>query len=748
MPQSPKKNDTLNFLTCPAFPELKPPVGSSKTGSEPPAASSQSPVGKAVLQPGETEHVFPESVATSAPPRSPLARAIPPVSLTGPVVPPVAHPPRRILWIVAFVIAVIGLLTGPALLALTRAAWSAQAAKSALARAESAADKRDFAAAADEVGKAQANLRTVRDALRGVGFWRDAPAVGVQIKALENAADAGSAVLDGARDLLTVAAGVWEAAGRGAEAALELAPPVEPQRALRELTPEEKRSILARLDRALPDLRVAQAKIAVAFEAWNRVPQTELFAPLRRALQPVATTLPRFKRSLDEALPLLETVIPLLGYPEPADYLVVLQNSDEIRATGGFLGTVGVLQVDGGDLKRFEFDDVYNLDNPAASKWKEAPPEPLRRYTGVQSWFFRDANWSPDFPASAEKLLDFYARERALAGAPVKSPNGVIALNPPLFRELLRITGPLTADGFVFDQSNFFDLLQYEVEVGFLREGKIPISKRKALVAKLGNQLLEKLAALPSARWAELLDLATRALDRKQMQIYARDPRLLARLDALGWTGRAQPTQGDFLWVVDSNLAALKTDGVMTKRAAYALDARPVFGGAGGDPRPIATVTLRYTNNAPGFTEYRFTRYRDYVRLYVPEGSELIEVKGAMQDDRYRTGGVAVAGPVEVYKELGKTVFAAFWSIEPKTTQELVFRYRLPLSATESLSSGAYRLDWPKQSGNDAAALTLDLEFGKKLRRATPAEESAEHGDTRYRVTTDAIVDRTFEITF
>ena len=221
---------------------------------------------------------------------------------------------------------------------------------------------------------------------------------------------------------------------------------------------------------------------------------------------------------------------------------------------------------------------------------------------------------------------------------------------------------------------------------------------------------------------------------------YSQDPALLKVLDARGWTARAKPTNGDFLWVVDANLAALKTDGVMDKKIAYTLDAH--------DPEnPIATVTLTYKDLAQKI-DWRYTRYRSYTRVYVPEGATLIKTEGAMKDDRYKTGGVAVNGPVDVTKELGKTVFGAFWSIEPGQTGTLSFTYKLPTSIFELLDSGSYRLDWPKQAGADRTALTATLLFDKTVTGASPSEERSNWGDATYEYQTDSLQDQTVRIRF
>ncbi len=736
-----KQKITPNFLTCPAAPEL---VSGSEGASLPAKASKQRPRSK-------NGRSAPANDVPRVPAQSPLKKVIPPIK-DEPKEKPLRKKRNVSLWIIIALIVVAAAVTGPAVFALARTGASALAAKSSVEHMVDAMKERDIDTASEELESAYGHLVDAHDAVKGVGFWRDVPTVGTQLRALEDATAAGAETLDGIRGVFVIAADLMDIASEAGALVGGVGVEIEEGKSFEDLTMEEKRDIFGRLYRALPEMRIAQAKIDVALETWNRIPQNELIAPLRNAFQPIAEGLPILKRSMDEAIPLMEVFIPLAGYPEPSNWVVLLQNTDEIRATGGFIGTVGTLQMDSGEINKdtFKFVDVYNIDFPAADRgWSEVPPLPIKERMGVQNLYLRDANWSPDFPTSAATMLDFYVREIELGtGVRPSAPSGIIAINPPLFEELMGIVGPITvSDGvedITFKAGSFFDVLEYEVEVGFLKKG-IPRLNRKDLVQKVGNELLAKLMKLPASKWPDMLDVLTKRFERDQVIIYATDPDLMARLDAFGWTGRTLPTDGDYLMVIDSNLAALKTDAVVDKDVTYALDAR--------DPNNVtATVTLSYSNNAPGLADpndplnYKYTRYRSYTRIYVPEGAELISSSGAMADDRYRTGGVFRAGRTDVMRELGKTVFGAFWSIEPQTTQELSFTYRLPAPVAEQIRNNTYRLDWQKQSGNDEATLTLDLAFGKDLMSASPPEGELEWGDTAYRMSTDSMLDRSFEV--
>lgn len=676
-----------NFLTCPAMPELPPAGDVSPTAPVPTKHQPPRP------EPPRPERQFPWKKATF---------------LVG-----------------VLLVVVLLLLAAPALVGGARAGAAAYRAQGALKQAQAHALAREFREADHELSIAESSLLEVRAGLRMTGPWRLAPWVGSKIRALEDVERAGSAAIGGMRDLLFAAISIQEALE---EASTPGGLGVEGSRSYNDLSKEEKHAVISRLAETLPRMRTAREKVAIAAEAWKRVPQDELFAPIRNALAPLADRLPDASRQLDEAVSILEIAIPILGYPTPKTYLVLLQNADEMRPTGGFIGNVGLMRVDAGDLEHIEFEDVYAVDNPVATTWKEPPPEIMRRELGVPAWFLRDANWSPDFPDSAARIMDFYVREMKLGRNTDVQVDGVIALQPELFRQLLLLTGPVIVDGKTFGADNFFDQLQYDVEQGFFLEDNLPVAQRKEIVAKVGDELIAKLTSQPASKWPSMLDIAAKSLDQKDVLIYSRDRSLQSLVDARGWGGRTLGTMGDEVWVIDANLAALKTDGVMDKNIIYSVDATDPAG-------PVATVRLRYTNTNRTLS-WRYTRYRSYTRVYVPEGSELIS-----------WSGIANNRNPDVMKELGKTVFGGFWVIQPGATGELVFRYRLPVRVADQIRSGPYTLLVQRQPGADAK-LTLDLRFGKTVRSASPAEDEQQFGDDRYRFETDLIRNETFTVSF
>jgi len=73
----------------------------------------------------------------------------------------------------------------------------------------------------------------------------------------------------------------------------------------------------------------------------------------------------------------------------------------ELRPTGGFIGSFGLLNFENGKLGNLNVNDIYAIDGQL--KGHVAPPDELLHFLGQPNWYMRDSNWSPDFPISAER---------------------------------------------------------------------------------------------------------------------------------------------------------------------------------------------------------------------------------------------------------------------------------------------------------------------------------------------------------
>ncbi len=406
-----------------------------------------------------------------------------------------------------------------------------------------------------------------------------------------------------------------------------------------------------------------------------------------------------------EQLGLIGTV---LGLSRPFTVLVVMQNSTELRPTGGFIGTVGLARISHGRVEQFWTDDVYHFD---AWAWDhlvpEAPPAPLAKYLRVHDRGLRDANWDPDFPTSAQEIITrFKEREGSLpVEERAESVDAVVAVTPALVSRLLGSVGPITLGDITFTQENFVTVLQDFVEREYHDRGFVD-RERKDVIEQLARELLLRITKNGALALGHLAPIAEAAISTKDILLYAVDPSLMRWISDHHASGSLPLPAGDVLGFFDANLASLKTDSVMERSLHYELHGS------------TARVTMRYTNH--GTFTWKTTRYRTYARVYAPAGSRLISVTGSLQDDRL-TNPKGLPGSPDVTEEHGLAVFGGFTSVEPGQTRELSFTYELPDTV---LSRNPYTLTVVKQPGTGSVPLTLDFEFERMVKSAQPAGDN------------------------
>ena len=418
----------------------------------------------------------------------------------------------------------------------------------------------------------------------------------------------------------------------------------------------------------------------------------------------------------------------VLGFDTPRTYLVLFLNNTEIRPGGGFIGSYAVVRIERGVPHIIKVDGTEIIDNYAPDAYLK-PPAVLEKYLFIKKMQFRDSNWSPDFPTAASTSLALYRLERGVAGAEI---DGVIAFTPTVIEELLKITGPLELEGEQYTSKNFTEKLEYEVEYGFAKKG-VAFRDRKQTLDALSQVALGKVRSTLLGNWSDYKQLVPRLLEERHIMVYATDPTEERFLRSLGWAGDMKTTPSDYLLWVDANLGALKTDVSIERNLTYTI--------APSGTAYIGSATMRFKHK--GSFDWRTTRYRDYVRVYVPLGSTLIEATGVMKGDKDARPGEVAQGI-----ENGRQWFGGFISIEPGKSWELTFRYKLAPAVVASIHDNSYQLFVQKQLGTLANRLTLRLGFDTKVTAAEPSEKPEQFGDRFYDYEGDLRVDKLFKIQF
>jgi len=415
----------------------------------------------------------------------------------------------------------------------------------------------------------------------------------------------------------------------------------------------------------------------------------------------------------------------VLGFTEPQHYLMLFLNNTELRPGGGFIGSYAVLKVEKGQAEILKVEGTETLDGKSP-KFVSVPPIQLTKHLKIKTWKFRDSNWSPDFGVSTEKALELYEKENGLASSEI---DAVIGITPTVFEGILEILGPVTVDGIEFNHKNFTEKLEYEVEYGYDEKGK-HFTERKEIMGRFAELMLPKFKKDVLLNWQKYYELFENVIEQKQLMFYSLDDQVQDFLMAKKWLPKVEKTDGDYLMWVDANLGAWKTDFSIERKLEYKIDSTE-------SGRYVGEVRMHY--NHIGKFDWRTSRYLSYARVYLPIGSELIEVVGGEAvSQEYAESNFGI--------ELDKQWFGTLVRIEPQTDKELVFRFYLSDKVVKQVKAGEYGLVVQKQLGSLKHSLTLDLNFGNNVVSAKPSELEKDWGDSTYNLKTDLLIDREFNV--
>ncbi|MDP3245298.1 MAG: DUF4012 domain-containing protein [bacterium] len=407
----------------------------------------------------------------------------------------------------------------------------------------------------------------------------------------------------------------------------------------------------------------------------------------------------------------------LLGQTQPKKYLILFQNNHEIRPTGGFIGSFAYLEISQGKITKWEVPGGGSYDLQGSFKERLAAPAPL---TLINPRFeFQDLNWFPDFPTSAKKISDVYEK----AGG--QTVDGVLAVTATVAEKLLNITGPLAVtQGKIIDSQNFFTETQQAVEIDYDKT----LNQPKQFIGQLFELMTERLSFSQPKEIGRVIGLTLESLQNKDIQIYLSNQDLEDQVKQLGWAGEIKDSSGDYLLVINSNIAGGKTDGAIEQKIVKETVVE-------ADGRVISRVKIQRNHRGMPGDIWTGKRNVTYLRAYVPKGSKLLDSYGFEAPAAYlfetndnlkadpdirqsEFGSTLKQNGTRITEESNKTVFGNWLQLDPGQTQEAVFIYELPFRLSLNNKQPApFTLIVQKQAGrpNDAFEHSLETTANKAV---------------------------------
>lgn len=395
-----------------------------------------------------------------------------------------------------------------------------------------------------------------------------------------------------------------------------------------------------------------------------------------------------------DAKPLLKRIPEIFGKDKEQTYLVLFQNDKELRATGGFLTSYAVFKVNKGKIKIERSEDIYSLDNSIAVH-PSAPREILTYHKEVSQFYIRDSNLSPDLPTSIDLFNSLYKK----SGERVNY-DGIITIDSKILVDMLTIFGDTQADGINFSAKvdKRCDCAQVLYQLFDMVDRPVNYVKtnRKGILGDLMYALFYRAIGFsPSKYWGTLAQQMFKNLQEKHILLYFTDADLQTSVEKLNFAGRVRDYQGDFLYINNVNFAGAKSNLFVSESIVSKTKTND-------NGKVTREVTVEFRNPYP-HSDCSLERgglclnatLRNWIRFYVPKGSQLVEFKGSEKK-------------VQTYDELGKTVFEGYLEVPTQGKATAVIQYSVPSELGKD-----YRLYVEKQPGTDDQKLKIEVD-GKK----------------------------------
>ncbi len=403
-----------------------------------------------------------------------------------------------------------------------------------------------------------------------------------------------------------------------------------------------------------------------------------------------------YKNLVSQMTIIVEKLPDILGSEKSKTYLVLFENNMELRPTGGFIGSYGLLTFGNGRLSDFVISDVYSADGQLNGHVE--PPAPIKQYLGEANWWLRDSNWDPDFPTSAKRAEWFLDKEMD------KQVDGVVSIDLHPIKDFLEVSGSIFLSDYNMDitPDNLYEKVQSEVQDNFF-----PGTHKKAsFLTALSRTILDEIGNLSSSQKISVLKLIYKSLDQRHVQLFLHATDVQKSISALNWDGAVFIPScdgncfSDLAGIVEANVGVNKSNYFVKRSAEVDINIK------GGEINKILTLTLQNSANtdlgASG-------RYKSYVRLLVPENSTNIKVTSTFGQN------YQVLTP-EITDSKGRKEIGIITEVLGGESKKLIFSWT---NKTDNVLS-QYGFYFRKQAGIDGFPVSIKVTTPIKILGSNP----------------------------
>ncbi len=358
----------------------------------------------------------------------------------------------------------------------------------------------------------------------------------------------------------------------------------------------------------------------------------------------------------------------LLGYKNPQIYLLLVQNLNIARSSGGQVEVYGLLKAENGKFSIEKLEKSSDAHQQIDLNGQIPAPEPIQALTSQDFLRMEDVTWDPDFRNASETAINLYSylgKEKI---------NGVIAVDTNLLKTFIKTLGEIRVNDKVINEQNFTSSLTKNQKADVIKD--------------VFSYIFDTFRSNPDS-FQTLEPMIYSALNSRDMMIYHTDESVYSSIIENNWGGTLKGSDSDdFLFFGNNNLTDIPSEKI-TSEITYEGVLPTENDGY------IRTIEIKYTNNGD-------SDYLDHIIMIAP-GDTLINTATIIAE----TGEKNIARSIKVSKYGTKVMYETDLYIPTKENVVLRIEYGSPQKVYKD---NYMDITLQKQPGSEVSPLSIKLE--------------------------------------
>ncbi len=392
----------------------------------------------------------------------------------------------------------------------------------------------------------------------------------------------------------------------------------------------------------------------------------------------------------------------LFNANENLNLVVLVQNSNELRTSGGFVGSYALVNIENKSIKNIKFDDIYNVDGQLKQtnpQFLVYSPTEIKNFLKTDYLYARDLNILLNDDEKNNAYIKYFENTLNV------KVDGIVYINLKTIKNILEYTGPIYLSSYdkTVTKDNFDTLAQTYSEKNYY-EGS---SQKQNFLRLLGSRVIEE----TNKKGFNTLGFITTILksnNTNDLQVFINNPYLKQKFENAGLYKPINNLQNkEFIYLVENNLGENKVNKMTEKSVIYHI---------GYDIRrsvKITDIEVKLKNNSKDST-FPYGDYKGVLTIVTPSNLFISTTRALYKDKE-----IDISNTKTITDLNGLAGINLPFAIKPGEETTLLVSYEEQI---QNYDKNEHKFIVVKQPGSKDYTLDFNLNIPDKLDKSLKLE--------------------------